>query len=205
MLKKIKNVILLFVTAALLVSCSGTLVNFKYENSQMINKKLGLAYNAAPLNYQPVSVGEAYGYYKKIDLTLYEINGLDPKEWLTEEYIGASTTIFYSDKITLPRLSELGANKIFVCVEDELTYSLSTIDNIDIINSLIELYENGEYEEWPLINSIQLYELKFYSEDKYPHLYFNLTYGEFPEGKFIYDRSTKRSVNIGNLLDDYIG
>ncbi len=205
MLKFLKSSLLIILAILFFVSCSSSLVSLKYENKHMINKRLGLSYVAAPLNYQPVSVGEAYAYYEKADLTLYEIKGLDPKKWLTEEYTGASTTIFYSEDITLPTLSELGANKIFVCLEGEVIYSLATIDNVGIIDTLIKLFESGEAAEWPLIDSIQRYELKFYSEDDYPHIYYNLSYGEFPEGKFIYDRSTKRCVEIGNLLDDYIG
>jgi hypothetical protein len=137
----------------------------------MINKRLGLSYVAAPLNYQPVSVGEAYGYYEKADLTLYEIKGLDPEKWLTEEYSGASTTVFYSKDITLPTLTELGANKIFICLEGEIIYSLATVEDIELINEVIDLFENGESVEWPLIDSIQRYEIKFYSEDNYPHIY----------------------------------
>ena len=205
MFKHIKSFILILLAILLLVSCSSSLVTLKYEDKHMINKRLGLSYVAAPLNYQPVSVGEAYAYYEKADLTLYEIQGLDPEEWLTEEYTGASTTIFYSEDITLPTLKELGANKIFVCLEGEVIYSLATVDDVQLINDVIDLFENGEATEWPLIDSIQRYELKFYSEDDYPHIYYNLSYGEFPEGKFLYDRSTKRCVEIGDILDEYIG
>ena len=205
MFKHIKSFILILLAILLLVSCSSSLVTLKYEDKHMINKRLGLSYVAAPLNYQPVSVGEAYAYYEKADLTLYEIQGLDPEEWLTEEYTGASTTIFYSEDITLPTLKELGANKIFVCLEGEVIYSLATVDDVQLINDVIDLFENGEATEWPLIDSIQRYELKFYSEDDYPHIYYNLSYGEFTEGKFLYDRSTKRCVEIGDILDEYIG
>ncbi len=204
MKKTIKSAILLILSSVLLFSCTATLVNFKYEDGHMINKRLGLSYIAAPFNYQAVSTGNAYGYYEKADLTLYEVNGLDPKKWLSEEYSGASTTLFYSEDIALPTLRELGADKIFICLEDEVIYALATIDDTDLINKLIDLFENGENVEWPLVNSIQRYELKFYSEKNYPYLYFNLSYGEFEEGKFLYDRSTKKCVELGDLLVDYI-
>lgn len=203
-----KKIIALLLTAASLLSfsaCSASLVNFKYEDGKLINKGQKLEYYAAPTNYEPVSVGEQFGYYKKTDLILYEIAGLDPKEWLTQEYAGSATTIFYSTDITLPTLSELEPTKVYICTGDTITYALATVENEAVVSKLVDLFENGEYEEWPLINSIETYELKFYSEDKYPHIYYNLTYGEFEEGKFIYDRTTKRSVRIDEVLAEYIG
>ena len=191
--------------ALLLASCSARLVNLTYSDGQLVNKMKRLAYNAAPLNYEPAAVGEEFAYFAKADEVLYEIVGLDPKEWLTESYSGTATTIFYSDKLTLPTLSEMEPSKVFVCINEEVTHAFATIEDPEIIAKLIDLYENGEYAEWPLAGSVKIYELKFWSEEKYPRLYYNLTYGEFPEGKFIYDRTTKRSVMIGNLLDDYAG
>lgn len=195
---------LIFALVFVLCACSSSLVTLKYENGQMINSWSGLKYNAAPLNYQPFSVGEPYALYKKGNLTLYEIEGLDPKKWLTEEYSGGLTTVFYNPSETLPSLAEMEATKVYICYEDEVTYAVAEINDGEVINKLIDLYVNGEHEEWPMLDSIQTFELKFYSENKYPHLYFNLTYGEFSSGKYLYDSTTKRSVNIGNLIDEYL-
>ena len=203
-MKKIRCILTVLLTA-LLLSCSASLVNLTYEDGLMQNKRLRLAYYPAPTNYEPVSVGEPYAYYKKSDMTLYEIKGLDPKEWLTQAYAGSATTIFYAKDISLPTLREMEPSKIIICMSDEITYGLATVTEQELIDSLIATFENGEYEEWPLVDSIQIYELKFYSEEKYPHLYYNLIYGEFPEGKFLYDRNTKRSVQIGEALAGYIG
>ncbi len=203
-----KKIICVILAAAMLMlplaSCSASLVNFKYEDGKLINKSQKLEYYPAPNNYEPVSVGEAFGYYKKTDLILYEIEGENPKEWLTQEYAGSATTIFYSTSLELPSLTELEPTKIYICGGDTVTYAVATVEDADVIANIVDLFENGTYEEWPLVNSIQTYELKFYSEEKYPHIYFNLTYGEFEEGKFIYDRTTKRSVRIDDALIDYI-
>ncbi len=204
-MKKIIAIALASLSVLALTSCSASLVNFKYENGKLINKGQRLEYYAAPTNYEPVAVGAEFGYYAKTDLVLYEISGLDPKEWLTQEYAGSATTIFYSTDIELPTLETLEATKVYICGGDNVTYALATVEDMDVIDNLIDLFENGEYEEWPLVNSIETYELKFYSEEKYPHIYYNLTYGEFEEGKFIYDRTTKRSVRIDDALIDYIG
>lgn len=189
---------------SLLSACSGSLVNLTYTDGKMQNKRLHLAYTPAPTTYQPVSIGEAYGYYKKSDLTLYEIVGLDPEDWLTQEYVGSATTLFYSDDITLPTLTELQATKVLVCSNEEITYVVATIDEQEIIDALIDVFENGENCDWPLVDALCTYDMKFYSEELYPHIYYNLIYGEFPEGKFLYDRNTKHCVNIGTILDTEI-
>ena len=79
-MKRIIALVLAAVSLFIFTSCSASLVNFKYENGKLINKGQKLEYYPAPNNYEPVSVGEAFGYYKKTDLVLYEIKGLDPKE-----------------------------------------------------------------------------------------------------------------------------
>lgn len=187
----------------MLTGCSANLVNFKYENKQLVNKRLKLYYNAAPTNYEPVSVGEAYGYYGDMDMTLYQIAGLDPKEWLTQEYAGSATTIFYSDGITLPTLEEMKPNKIHVCTGDSITYGLGTIDDPDVVDAVVERFVHGTPTEWPMLDSIETYEFKFASPI-YTHLYYNLTYYEYAEGIFLYDRNTKRCVELGDMLEDWI-
>ena len=158
----------------MLTGCSASLVNLKYEDGQLINKRLGLAYNAAPTNYEPVAVGEAYGYYGDIDMTLYEIAGLNPKQWLTQAYAGSATTIFYSEDLTLPTLADMAPNKIHVCTGEEITYGLVTVDNADAVAKVVDLFMNGEEAEWPMLDSLDTYELKFASET-WPNLYYNLT------------------------------
>jgi len=194
----------LILSALFLQSCSGSLVNLTYKDGQLINKRLKLSYNAAPNCYEPVSIGEAYGYYGDIDMTLYEITGLEPDEWLTQEYAGTATTIFYDEDIVLPTLSEMDPGKIFVCLNEAITFCVATVEDEAVIDEIIRLYETGEEAEWPLIDSKIIYNLKFLSEEKYPHIYYNLIYGEFPEGNFIYERSTKRCVEVGSLISDIV-
>lgn len=189
-------------SVSVLTSCSGTLVNLTYKDGQFKNDRLDLAYTPAPSNYQPVSVGKAYAYYEEMDMTLYEIIGLDKKDWLTEDLSSGAASIFYSDDVTLPTLEEMNPTEIFVCSNTEVIFALATIEDKEIIDALIDVFVNGEECEWPIIDSIATYDMKFHSEELYPHLYYSLIYGEFSSGKYLYDRNTKRCVNIGTILDD---
>ena len=89
--------------ALVLTGCSANLVNLEYKEGQLINKRLKLAYNAAPTNYEPVSVGNPYGYYKDMDMTLYEIAGLDPK--VTKEMYELIANLNRRDGITVIMVS----------------------------------------------------------------------------------------------------
>ena len=191
-----KKTLCCVLAALVLTGCSANLVNLEYKEGQLINKRLKLAYNAAPTNYEPVSVGNPYGYYKDMDMTLYEIAGLDPKEWLTQEYAGSATTIFYSDDQTLP-------TKIHICTGETITYGVASVEDSAVVGQLVDLYMNGEAVEWPMLDSLDTYELKFVSVT-HPHLYYNLTYYEYEEGIYIYDRNSKRCVEIGDLLENWI-
>ena len=195
-----------FAAAALAVlllfaSCSGP-VTLTYENGRLVHKGKKLSYQAAPLNYEPVAIGEEFAVYGKTKTPLYEIIGLDPKQWLTEANSGTTTTIFFGEGVTLPSLREMKPTEIYVCVNGSITYAEWIVRDSEVIGSMIDLFENGEQIDWPLAGSIRTYELKFYSPDLWPRLYYNLTFSEFPEGMFLYDRLTKRCVEIGNLLYD---
>ena len=204
-MKSFRRVFSLFVLAALLlVSCASGNVRLTYEDGKLVNKSKRLSYTPAPLNYEPASVGEEYAVYGKMETPLYEIVGLDPKDWLTEANTGSTTTVFYGSSVTLPSLREMDPDEVFVCINETITYAMSTVRDKEAIDTMIDLFENGEQTDWPLTDSVRIYELKFHSAENWPYIYYNLTFGEFPEGKFLYDRQTKRCVEIGELLDDAV-
>ncbi len=204
-MKKSVKFAAVLLSGVMLASCAGSLVNLKYQNKQFVNKRLGLAYNAAPTNYQPVSIGEAYGYFKDSDMTLYQIIGTDPKEWLSQEFAGSATTIFYDEDITLPTLESLEPTEIYLCTDTEATAAIAVVKDQELIDELVDLFVNGTPVDWPVLGSELTLDIKFHSSENFPHLYYNLYYGEFPEGKFLYDRNTKHCVEIGDIFLDYVG
>lgn len=189
---------------ALLSGCGSgsSLVTLEYEGGLFQNKKQDLSYLPADIGYEPTSVGEAYAYYKKGDLTLYAIGGQDPTLWLTESYAGGATTVFYSDSIQLPTLATLGAEKIIVCQSENITIGVMEITDAATVAETVSRFTEGEKAEWPLVGSTLNYEMKFYSSD-WPQIYINLIYGEFAEGCFLYDRASGRAVEVGDLFASY--
>jgi hypothetical protein len=193
----------LLLSSLLIQGCSdGTLVKLNYTDDQFVNKGAKLCYNYAPLSYEPTAVGEAYAYCSDLDVTFCEIPGLDPKEWLTEEYAGAATTVLYSASLSLPTLSELDPEKMFVCLSGERVFSLATIEDEGAIDEIIRVFTEGEETVWPLMDSSLIYNLKFHSEKNAPGLYYNIVYGEFAEGNFLYEPSTGHCVEVGTLIQD---
>lgn len=190
-------------SSLLIVGCSNsTIVKLTYDNDQFVNKGEKLTYNYAPIDYEPSSVGEEYAYCNEPEITLYEIPGLSPKEWLTEEYSGSATTVLYNEKIDLPTLYEMDPDTMFVCLKGERVFSLATVEDEDVIDEIIRVFSEGEEAVWPLVNSSLLYSLKFSSEKNIPGIYYNLVYGEFAEGNFLYEQSTGRCVEVGTLIQD---
>lgn len=182
------------------VACGESLPSFKSKNGKYtVGKNV---YVSSPLMYEPTSVGEAYAYYKRSDLTLYRIGEYDPALWLTEEYVSGLTTVFHAESITLPTLGELDAEKIIVCQSESIVVGLFEIEDRDLIRALTDLYENGERVVLPVTYPDTEYELKFYS-DSWPQIYMNVTCEKYGDELYLYDAESRRGIALGDLLDGY--
>ncbi len=203
MRKSILCIAALLAACLLLASCSGGLVTLKYEDGMFKNNAKKLAYFPAPVSYEPVSVGEAYAYYKKGKITMYEIPGSDPTLWLTEEYADAATTVFYSETLTLPTLDNFGADTLYVCISEERTFAAFTIDDEELLADLIDTVVNGAAAEAPNGEALEVYDMKFASPD-WPMIYICLEYEEYEDGAYLYDRNTRKYTAIGDMLADIL-
>lgn len=170
----------------------------------------GTVYKYAPVGYEPTEQGEEYGLIEgAMEEKLYKIGDMDPALWLTTEYSGAATTVYYSEDITLPALSELSPELCYICEQGEQTYSIYTFGSSEgedvVIEELIgALYdEEAEPEIWPRGDADETYMLKFYSEE-WPAIYYNLVYAQCESGGYIYDRASKKCVAVGDILNGYI-
>lgn len=199
-MRKIALLLTVLLCLGTLVACGESLPSFKSKNGKYtVGKNV---YVSSPLMYEPTSVGEAYAYYKRSDLTLYRIGEYDPALWLTEEYVSGLTTVFHAESITLPTLGELGAEKIIVCQSESIVVGLFEIEDRDLIRALTDLYENGERVVLPVTYPDTEYELKYYS-DSWPQIYMNVTCEKYGDELYLYDAESRRGIALGDLLDGY--
>ena len=216
-MKRILSLFLCF-TILFLVSCGNNAKNVKatYNDKSQLEADNGVTYNYAPGGYQPTNQGSEYGLIEGIlEEKLYSIGECDPEKWLTTEYAGFATTVFYADSITLPTLKELSPELCYICEEEETVISHYTLgsgelENIDdereLIDKIVSLVgdESIEAEMWPRVNSGESFVLKFYSE-KWPAIYYCLEYVREGSGGYLYDYLSKKCINIGDILEGYFG
>lgn len=200
-MRSIKLTAALLVALLLLCSCTGEL---KYDSSlkRYVNNKTGAAYIDAPMYYEACEVGEKYAVWKNdyITVDFYTIEGADPLLWLTEE----GGTVFYSDKATLPELTDLNVTEVMIGVEGNDRFFTSVeVTSPEHIAALIEAWETGESIEYPAITANATYRVKFVS-DNYPFLYYSLIYLEYSDGAYLYCRDNGRCVPAGSLIRQYL-
>ena len=213
-MKRIISLALAIAFVLSLCSCKKT-VNMEYTESGDLEGENGVLYKYAPLGYEPTVQGEEYGLIKGVmEEKLYKIGDEDPESWLTTEYSGSATLVFYNEKIDLPTLSEMKCDTVFICEQDVNTYSVATVGGEDskdvdgdreVIKALVEAVcdTESENEIWPRADAKETFRLKMYSE-KYPAIYYSLTYAVCSGGNYVYDRVTKRCVSVGDLLTPYL-
>ena len=195
-----KKAVLSLILLILVLSGCGNLIRLSYKDGKYIDKKNNISYIPASVSYEPVSVGAEYAVYDK--RVIYIIPGMDPKQWLTEEYEGIGS-LYYADTITPPKLEEFGANLIYICVEDNIIMKVNEISDQAKVADIVNTFANGEKTELPPDGS-NVYHLKFISSE-WPSLYYDILYVEYDsEHNYLYDRGTKHCVDIGRLLKDVL-
>ena len=198
-IRKIAALLAAVVTLAALTSCT-SLVRLVYKDGKYVDARNGVSYLSAPVCFEPESVGEEYAQYDKT--VLYTVGKLDPKMYLTEAYEGIGS-IYYSDKIELPTLETFGAVSAYICISDMITIQTGEITDKNDVQTLVSLFCEGEETTLPADGTMS-YHIKFVSED-YPSIFYDILYVEHDsQHNYLYDRSTKRCVDIGRAMKEYL-
>lgn len=193
---------LMLAGALMLGSCSLWYHSLEYNKTTNIytDKRNGVTYTDAPFRYEAVKMGKKYGKQtgQGGETVFYTIEGMDPAEWLTEEW----GTVFYATSMPLPTLAEMEPVEVLICIEETSTFVVAEITGSDDIAELISEWENGEALEYPAVNPTLSRRVKFVSE-KYPGIYYSLIYLEYSDGgKYLYSRDDGRFVEVGSLISD---
>ena len=208
----------LFLTFALLLCACAKKANYTFEEDGTLSDGLGNTYYSAPVGYEPTNQGAEYG---KIDDAigeiLYQVGTLDPEDYLTGAYSGATTLFFYSTDISLPTLWEMKPTLCYLCEQETNIITICTIGDgsqsgdaekdKEVLQALTQqmrdAIESGESASiWPRADVNDTYQLKFYS-DEWPAFYYNLTLAVCGGGTYLYDRQSKICIDVGNLLIPY--
>ncbi|MBE6587495.1 MAG: hypothetical protein E7647_03665 [Ruminococcaceae bacterium] len=191
-------------------------VKAAYNEENQLVADNGVVYNYAPGGYQPTNQAGEYGVIDNVmQEKLYRIGELDPEKWITTEYSGFATTVYYAADIGLPTLKEMDPKLCYICEEDEAVISQYTLGGGDLsdvdkerelICEVIDLIsdESIEAEMWPRVFADESYVLKFYSED-WPAIYYCLEYVREGGNGYVYDYISKKCINIGDRLEGYFG
>lgn len=200
-MKKIVAVLTLLSVLLMLTSCG--IVKYEYTDGGLIKKGSQDVFHALPIGFEPCGIGEKCGEFG--EFSLYRVLGLNGEEisdeWITEEYSGSATTVFYKGNI--PAFREIEFDVCYICEEDTGIVSVATIQDENEINKVISSLDNNEKALWPRNDISETYTLKFYSQD-FPAVFYSLTYCVCESGNYIYDRAEQNCVNVGDLLSDYI-
>lgn len=187
-----------------LSSCRLHKMAYDKDENLYTDARTDVSYTDAPGCYEPVSIGKEYAkwsYNRKSGVTFFEIGGMDPTKWLCEE----GKTVFYAEGETLPTLTEMAPDTVYLCVEEVSTLVLSTITDAEDIAALVDVYLNGTEVTYTGLEPTLNLRVKFASPT-YPGLYYSLIYLEYSDGsKVLYDRYSARCVDVGDVLIDYVG
>lgn len=204
--RKIISALALAMSVMMLASCS-RVIKMNYNDDGALCGG-DAEYRFAPLGYEPTAQSEEYALIdNEMQETLYTIGDCDPKQWLTTEYAGAATMVYYSTDITLPDLEEMKPEKMYVCRQDVSVNAIAVLGGTDeddkVIADIIAMLNDNSIEDeiWPRGDVSETYQLKFYSSD-WPAIYYNVVFAIGAKGNYFYDRVNSRCISAGDVLDE---
>lgn len=200
-----KRAVTLFLVLTLfaftLASCNT--IEFEYADGGLVKKGTNELYNALPIGFEPCGIGDGYGKFG--EFTLYRVVGLNGEEisddWITEEYSGSATTVFYKGEV--PTAESIDFDVFYICEEDTNVVSVAAIDDKEVISEMFSSFETCNQALWPRTDISETYTVKFYSEDL-PAVFYSMVYCVCESGNYLYDRANNICVNIGSLISTYV-
>ena len=179
---------------------SGVHLRSEDQGMTLIDKKKDVKYLLAPMCYEPVAYKtEVYAKYG--DTEYHALRDADPLQYLCTTEMNIFD-LYYSDELTLPDLTRFKANYTRVCKVGELSIMLHSIEK-EKTEEIVKYFLTAETVPNSKIIGVEntLY-LKFMS-DEYKFMYYVITYYKTKTGgRFLYDRTTGRCVELGDLFTE---
>jgi len=200
-MKKRTLITIIALALVLVMLLSGCSKKLKLKNAKIVDPKTGSEYVYTNGLLIPKSVSsEVYATFKYngVSVNYYEVEGLDPTEWLYSE-IG---DFIYAGSEELPCFEKFAANRMYICYNNDVMYSIADITDETMLSKVGELYLKGTREN-PSYNDSNTYKLVFESET-YKNFYYVINLVVTADGYFIYSRNEGIFVNAGELFVDYV-
>lgn len=161
------------------------------------DEKTGHEFIEMNLSFMPVALKDEYAELKlkSETITLYEIEGLDPEEWLATK----DGVVLKEKTIEVKKLSELHLTRVDVFVSSGSSVVIEKITDPDVLAGLGLGGQAGETFDLPLETPAETYLLRMVSEE-YPNLYYSvkfLVYGQPVAG---YSDNTPDPVPTGRYV-----
>jgi len=200
MIKKItkKIIILIILTAVVLTSCSDDILRFRNDGNtgNLIDDENGRYYifckgylQAAAIS--PVIYAKGDG---KPNEKLYEVYGIDPSEWLSEDITKGIAFLFREQSVEEPKLEDFETKKIYIVETGEKDTPVGWIDDEEDIKTIVEDYLYNSETAYPDIIT-DYFNFNFESE-KYSGIYYVLQYlVDERNNAYLYNRWTGRCVS----------
>ncbi len=197
----------MLVLSCLLTACRAPALKPE-EGGGFRNPQTGVSYYPAAPNYYAKPFGEeAYARIKMDnggeDILLYEIEGVDPEQYLTSN----GYSVYTAAGAELPELYDLPCVRIGI-YDTQVSSNDGNITEAKDIQALKDLHKNGTYTTLNNLglymnSNLNWYDLHFMVDGTGDKIYYQLKYGTFSEDVIITEL-VEKDAN-GNLIDLYPG
>lgn len=188
MKKRVLRIGLLLLCAVMLFASCQKAPALEVKNGVYSNPKTDVSYLRAPSCYEATAIvdGTVVARLEQggDDILLYAIENVDTKKMIAT----ANYELFYAEGETLPALWEMSANKVQITQTGTVSYALATVEKLEDVEALIEIYQNGasfSEDEIDVGLTPTRYDLKF-SSSVYPSFYYNLIYRRYATDVLVY-------------------
>ena len=192
--------LLLFMIFAVSVlsSCKDNALKFKNDGNtgNLIDEENGRYYIFCKGYLQAAAIRpEVYAKGDRKE-KLYEVDGLDPAEWLSEDISNQKIVpfLFREQSVEEPKFEEFEAERIYITYVGEVNIAIDFMDDKEKIDIIVNDYLYGKKVPEPEIVT-EKFNFNFASE-KYKGLYFVFEYlVDEKNNAYLYDRWNKRCVS----------
>ena len=200
--KRIIIVLILIISSLssllILTSCSDNALRFKNDGDtgNLIDEENGRYYIYCKGYLLAAAIkNEVYAKGDRGE-KLYEVDGIDPSEWLSEDISAGIAFLFREQHIDEPKFEEFETEKINVTQSGEIEIQAGLITDKDEVDSIVNDYLNNKETDYP--EYVTDYFNFYFESEKYKGIYYVLQYVvDEKNNTYLYDRWTGRCVSCG--------